>query len=350
MRKILRKCILLLLMASLSIPQVIAGVANKDYKEGVIYVSPKGSSDGTSWENATDNLNEALKIAEKQSLDVYVSSGTFSGNKDSLSAFVIPEGVNVYGGFAGTESSPKERNLNKNKTILSGQNLQRVLYQPKDFTDTTFSIWDGFVIEKGTFKEDDEYRGAGVYMRDYSALVNCEIRNNSSSYDDYNYGLGVYVDEARHSILENCLIHHNTTAKDENDEYVTVYGSGIYCYYGSNIINCTIADNVSSSGDYAVDLSGSHNEMYNTIVYGNKNINYLGEPRETKSITIGGSSNVHHCAIECVIEHGNNNYNVQSSDFNEDYSLKQGSVCLDMSTTYEALSTIDLKGNKRVQG
>ena len=362
MRKILRKCILLLLMASLSIPQVIAGVANKDYKEGVIYVSPKGSSDGTSWENATGNLNEALKIAEKQSLDVYVSSGTFSGNKDSLSAFVIPEGVNVYGGFAGTESSPKERNLNKNKTILSGQNLQRVLYQPKDFTDTTFSIWDGFVIEKGTFKEDDEYRGAGVYMRDYCALVNCEIRNNSSIYNS-SHGLGVYVDEARHSILENCLIHHNTTAKDENDEYVTVYGSGIYCSYGSNIINCTIADNVSSSGDYAVDLSGSHNEMYNTIVYGNKNINYLGEPRETKSITIGGSSYVHHCAIEDYENTDDGNISLASenngkeSSLNyvrfinpnqQDYTLHATSVCIDKGIDSVSTTKYDLYSNARI--
>lgn len=57
--------ILLLLFAPLSIMRLMAGIPNEDYKKGVIYVSPKGSGNGTSWTSATGDLNNALRIAGK---------------------------------------------------------------------------------------------------------------------------------------------------------------------------------------------------------------------------------------------------------------------------------------------
>ncbi len=341
--------ILLLLFAPLSIMRLMAGIPNEDYKKGVIYVSPKGSGNGTSWTSATGDLNNALRIAGKQSLDVYVSAGTYTGNKDSMSAFTMVEGVKVYGGFAGTESSLAERDLKKNKTILSGSDIQRVLCQPKDFTDSTMAIWDGFVIEHGTFKADDEYKGAGAYLRDYSALVNCEILNNSSSFYS-SHGLGVYMTNAPHSTLENCLVHHNAVAKNDEGEYESGCISGICVEDGGRVINCTVVDNLSSYGEAAVGLYWNDDEMFNTIIFGNKNVNHMGEYTLSTNYKDNYSPNLHHCAIEGGVEDGRYVYGCGPSDFNDDYSLKAESPFLDMGCAYESLTSVDVTGNKRIQG
>ena len=110
-------------------------------KEGIIYVNVNGKSEGTgsSWEDATSLLQLAVNTASAQKAKVYVAAGTYKGDTTAKSAFTMVEGVEVYGGFAGTENSLSERDIKKNRTILTGQDVQRVLFQPNDFTDSTIA-------------------------------------------------------------------------------------------------------------------------------------------------------------------------------------------------------------------
>jgi predicted outer membrane repeat protein len=108
-----------------------------------------GVEDGQSWSTAYKNLQDAMDAAyESGGGTVWVAEGIYlpteiptdilkaydaSENNDNscgesthtftdaqYKTFVLREGVVVYGGFSGTETSLEQRNLLKHKTILSG--------------------------------------------------------------------------------------------------------------------------------------------------------------------------------------------------------------------------------------
>ncbi|HEX4122100.1 MAG TPA: right-handed parallel beta-helix repeat-containing protein, partial [Verrucomicrobiae bacterium] len=93
--------------------------------ESVIYVkaAAAGQNNGSSWANAFTNLGAALSIAAPCS-QIWVAAGTYyptaigSGNRQA--GFQMAQGVAVYGGFAGTETSLDQRNWMSNLTVLSG--------------------------------------------------------------------------------------------------------------------------------------------------------------------------------------------------------------------------------------
>ncbi|WP_223788817.1 choice-of-anchor Q domain-containing protein [Marinicella meishanensis] len=81
---------------------------------------------GACWQNAYDNLIDALEVAGPTS-QIWVAAGVYlpdvdsGGNSDDPSeAFEIPGEVSVYGGFAGTETALEQRDFNANLTVLSG--------------------------------------------------------------------------------------------------------------------------------------------------------------------------------------------------------------------------------------
>ena len=202
---------LLLLATSLILLATVNLKAQSVPNLSTIYVDADaaGSNEGTSWNDAVTDLNVALNmaasiIAEHASYpEIWVAAGTYKGDGTSTNAFVMAEGVNVYGGFAGTETTLEDRNYEANVTILDGQNSQRVLCQDNAFTKET--VWDGFTIQNG----DGILNGMGAYILAYSTLRNCKITSNGTvtlSTTTNVYGGGVYVDGGT---LENCDIYEN---------------------------------------------------------------------------------------------------------------------------------------------
>jgi predicted outer membrane repeat protein len=97
-----------------------------------IYVNSAaaGANNGTSWANAYASLQSALAAAVSGD-EIWVAAGVYkpsvqvdvdaSGGSDTREAtFQLPNGVKIYGGFAGTEATLAERNWTVNVTILSG--------------------------------------------------------------------------------------------------------------------------------------------------------------------------------------------------------------------------------------
>ncbi|MCK9191093.1 MAG: hypothetical protein M0P10_06075 [Sphaerochaetaceae bacterium] len=60
----------------------------------------------------------------------------YASTDDATGSFSLVDGTDLYGGFAGTETSIDERNLSENETILSGDFLNT----PDDATDNTNNI------------------------------------------------------------------------------------------------------------------------------------------------------------------------------------------------------------------
>ncbi|UCH83156.1 MAG: hypothetical protein JSW50_11905, partial [Candidatus Latescibacterota bacterium] len=80
-----------------------------------LYVDPNvsGTKNGTSWSTAFATLNEALAAACPSVTEIWVTEGTFTPTSGAsrTASFWLKNGVTVYGGFAGDESSPGERDL-----------------------------------------------------------------------------------------------------------------------------------------------------------------------------------------------------------------------------------------------
>ncbi|MDR1584705.1 MAG: hypothetical protein LBS07_00820, partial [Prevotellaceae bacterium] len=77
-------------------------------QHGVVYVKAGAVGDGSSWTNAMGDIQAAITKAKEDGAnrkDVWVAGGNFT-----LTANIImQDSINVYGSFAGTETSLEER-------------------------------------------------------------------------------------------------------------------------------------------------------------------------------------------------------------------------------------------------
>ncbi len=135
-------------------------------EESIIYVdinATEGGNNGSSWGNAYTDLQSALAVAGASD-QIWVAEGTYlPTNGSNLPedvedprevSFNINNGVQVYGGFAGGETSLAQRDIRANPTILSGnigENGQADnSYHVVDITGSTAStIIDGFTVTGG---------------------------------------------------------------------------------------------------------------------------------------------------------------------------------------------------------
>ena len=97
-----------------------AGAEAKTY-----YVTQNGGGDkgGGDWNNALDEGGLRNKLKESENGDVFwVAKGIYrpSGEKDLNASFVLKEGVKLYGGFKGDETSLEARRPDANVTVLTG--------------------------------------------------------------------------------------------------------------------------------------------------------------------------------------------------------------------------------------
>lgn len=264
----------------------------------IVYVTQEGAGDrsGSSWSNAMSSLSDALLFAYITDADVWVAAGTYYGDSVSSNAFVMCEGVNVYGGFAGNETELSERDYNVNLTILDGQNSQRVLYQPNNFGVRT--VWDGFVIQHGYANSNNvNGYGAGAYLYNNSSLVHCSIMNNNA----HSSGGGVFANGSDYSnsiILDSCAIAYNSASNSE--------GGGAYVYY-TQVKNSTITHNTAFSNGGGVCISLSlldHCEIAH-----NTSTNYNGGGVYVYSTSMSNMSNDDQGIFNCLIAHNrSNNY------------------------------------------
>ena len=123
-----------------------------DTNPSILYVNQaaNGNNTGDSWANAFTSLQSALDLAEACNTvqNIWVAAGTYypsayprqstpqsSGTIDDRSfTFHLVNGVALYGGFSGTETTLGERDITNNTTTLSG-NLGCLLYtspSPRD--------------------------------------------------------------------------------------------------------------------------------------------------------------------------------------------------------------------------
>jgi|GEM_PF-1044194 hypothetical protein len=194
----------------------------------IIYVKPGGTGNGRSWQRALGDLQAALKAAKKGD-QIWVAVGKYLPTKgtDRTASFRIPDGVQLYGGFAGTEKDLYARDWQARPTVLSGEigtaspddNSYSVVYTQKV---SNLTVVDGFTITGGTangFSEKGapDRCGAGWYndgSRGESSpvIVNCIFTKN---YSRDGAGLYNYAQNGKtNPVLQNCRFIANRADLD----------------------------------------------------------------------------------------------------------------------------------------
>ena len=292
------------------------------------YVNKDGTGDGTgsSWDNASANLqamiDELAESGDGQPGEVWVAAGEYEPltqlipGTSHTASFRMRNGVSVYGGFAGGESSKTERKKVAdgmpwqfvNKTILSAayysaDNLEFSNNKWTTTSDSRHVVWfapmdgeadftlptylDGVTVRGGyaqggtgldDFKTD---RGAGVYMDgENTYLVNSTV---TECYATGNGG-GVYLRGGR---VQTSLIYNNNADQGGGAVYVDGQGlvhrsmlannsarngAGAYLNHTEGtapeylVVSTCVVSNNTSTGNGAIYCNGGGVLLQNTIV------------------------------------------------------------------------------------
>ena len=295
------------------------------------YVKPTatGTGDGSSWDNASGDLQKMIddladNNVSQQAGEVWVAAGTYTPQSQLISgmnysaSFRMRDGISVYGGFAGNETSKQERAKGTmpwdftNVTVLEaayyesklawtnskwtvGSDSRHVVWfapmsGESDFTRIT--TLDGVTVQGGYAQGNtglDDFKtdcGGGVYMDGANAyLSNCIVRENYATGN----GGGVYLKNGR---VQTSLIYNNNADADGGAVYVenrglvhrsmltnnsALNGAGVYLYNGAEassddpdhpeylILSTCVVSNNTVRGNGAVYCDKGGVLMQNTI-------------------------------------------------------------------------------------
>ena len=225
------------------------------------------SNDGRSWSTAYADVQKAIDAAaeiatEAEPAQVWIAKGTYTDAGGFIfTAYVMRNNVEIYGGFAGTETKLEER-VSGNETILTatGNYVFYNSYSPSNKLTNTAKL-DSVTILRG--------RSGGICIYNSYAsptITNCTISGNGS---------GIYNSYASPRIT-NCTIsdnHYGIENLNSSSPMITnctISGNGYYGIYNSSsnptITHCTIYGN---DGDGIYNLSSSSPTITNCTISDN---------------------------------------------------------------------------------
>lgn len=193
---------------------------------GIIYVTPEGCGDGSSWAQATSDLQSAIYKSQMDGLSIWVKEGTYTGTPNEGYAFNIFGNCQIYGGFEGNE--PFDYNLSlrdfeAHPSILDGSQAYGVV----STEDTSCSaVIDGFTIQNGAAST-----GGGLAVRSSLRLKNCKICHNQAQSNGG--GIALLPNNSVQIVIEDCEFFENGARN----------GGAINDGGNATFLRCTIHDN-----------------------------------------------------------------------------------------------------------
>ena len=243
----------------------------------ILYVASgaAGAGDGSSWQDAYRNPQDALAIAQPGD-QIWIAQGVYTPGGERGDTFRLPNGVALYGGFRGDEmpqsptGEPPPRDWLAHPTILSGDLLGNdsgpVATEEPSRAENSYHVLTAISVDGST-------RLDGLIIRS----------GNANGYHPDSAGAGLYLAGGNPTIA-NCLFEANAAA----------FGGGIACYSGAAplVSHCIFRRNVgwwAGGGLYSRDsepvVQGSLFEENRTTAAGGGMACYGGtQPTVTDSV------------------------------------------------------------------
>ncbi|MGO3707725.1 T9SS type B sorting domain-containing protein [Mesonia hippocampi] len=229
--------------------------------QSIVYVSPTGTGNGTSWAQATD-ITSALASANNNT-DIWLKEGSYLINSTLI---VGSDNLSLYGGFVGTETSLNQRNWQNNLTTFDGQNSTKIMrINADDCILDGITFTNGFVT--GSISTTNDGGGALRLAGDNTLVINCKFTNNTSQAE--RGGGAIFMWHGNNHTIDNCIFENNSNTNasgngggaihnwDDNvtfrntsfiNNFSSTPGGALYTWTQDVLIeNCIFEDNESNS-------------------------------------------------------------------------------------------------------
>ncbi|MHC4063592.1 MAG: hypothetical protein ACYSUI_03695 [Planctomycetota bacterium] len=301
-----------------------------DECEAILYVDASAvrTSDGLTWGSAFSDLQDALALAAASPgvvEEIWVAADTYTPappGGDRAVSFQLPDGVGVYGGFAGWEMQRHQRDPATNVTVLSGDldgddgpdfanNAENSYHVVAATGPDVIALLDGFVITGGhanapplhhygaglrNFDADltlvscafvanaAGMSAGGMFNNHVARLTNCTFAGNVAGYSG-----GAMVNALGDLVLANCLFTGN---------FAALHGGGMYnSSTALTLNNCTFSDNEAHWGEGGATFTTSSSCVFsNSIFWGNRDGG--GTDEYAQITTYGGTMAVNYSCVQ----------------------------------------------------
>jgi hypothetical protein len=247
----------------------------------VIYIKQDatGNSDGSSWDDAFTDLQQALSSSEEGD-ELWIAQGTYfpTADADRSASFHMKSGQKWYGGFVGFEDNEKQRRISRNPTVLSG-NIGNI----SSSSDNSFTVVKAIDVDTSTLMNGidivDGYAngstGSDIYDPEGNAggmfigIENIPLGGVKLEQVDFlrnyanGYGAAMMITGRNESKalmhIDICFYYSNKAGKDANLIYAEELAEGIqHKILDTQIRSGEIA---SSASEIILNMSGSKQEL-----------------------------------------------------------------------------------------
>jgi len=310
----------------------------------IVYVSAGNSSgpwNGATWASAFQSLQDALAAAPGQRLEIWVAEGTYrpSDMRDPAASFVLREGVELYGGFAGTETKRAQRDWKTRSTILSGDigGTNFSLNSLHVVTGANGAVLDGFTIRDGK-ANGGTYDGHGGGMVNYRRAPQAGPMATATGYSP---------------VVRHCTFTHNYAHE----------GGAVYDYDrgAPQFIDCRFVENSADYGGAIVDRVGVRSVMTKCEFVDNQALwragavylDYGARPLITDCRFQGNHSQCHGGAIATISRASQLERTIPllvRCTFSENVADKRGGAIANSDHSILGLDTCTFTGNRAAAG
>ena len=351
-----------------------------------------GASNGSSWTDAYLHLQDALANASSGD-EIWVSQGIYypdlgvgQTDNDRNSTFQLKNGVALYGGFTGIESSRTERDFSTNETILSGDidqndgpdfaNNSENAYHVLTGSDTdSTSLLSGFTISGGNANDDSESKGGGGLYNEQGSpsIANCIFEKNSAIRSRSQSGGAIYNSDSSPSI-SNCFFQNNSATNGGAISNLSSSPSFVNCGFQGNsansgggavfdtssslsLTNCSFQGNTANSGGAISSTLASSLFLTNCIIWDNSASTSRG-PKSASFHGASSSATLSHCLVQFYAKveldsiSANSGNNLAPSDplflSPTDLHLQPDSPAINAGLSVANSEPLDLDGNPRL--
>ena len=260
----------------------------------------EGNQDGRSWQTAFTTLQPAIELAYRGGAEVWIAKGTYTptDGTDRTASIRLRDGVALYGGFAGNESSRTQRDTRSNVTTLSGNIGRADLSDDNSYhvlVGADGASIDGFVVRDGN-ANGQAFHAKGGAMINYARHVqkaptgwatgftvhvaNSLFINNTAIEGGavYNYDRSeptftnvVFREnraESGGAIVDRVGVESNLKQCQFVDNYAKWRGGAVYFDYGSRpmIEKCSFTNNKTDGHGGATYIISRASQLENSVV------------------------------------------------------------------------------------